>query len=379
MYDISYSLLGLLVTINFCTQLIVDIIFLLFSHKFNISLAVKMSPVFAVLGMAIYALFPFFFPDNVYLGLVIGTVFFSSGSGLVEILISPVIAALPAENPERELSKLHSVYAWGVVGMVVATTLFVLVFGEENWQYLTLFYILIPLAAMLLFSKSRLPEMAKAEKMSGTLRFLKNPLVWLSFIGIFLGGASELTMEQWASGYLEASLGIPKVWGDILGVAMFSVALGLGRSLYAKIGKNISKVLLCGAIAATICYLLCAVTSNPIVGLVSCALTGFCVSMMWPGSLIFAEKRFPNGGVLIYALMAAGGDFGASVAPQLVGIITDISLSNKSLLDFALKLGITPEQFGMKLGLLVGMLFPLMAVFVYLSFFRAARRGEIKN
>lgn len=373
-YDISYTLLGLLVLINFCTQLSVDLIFSFFSHKFNIPLAVKLSPVFAFLGLAVYALFPFVFPGYEYLGLVIGTVLFSAGSGLVEVLISPVIAALPSKDPDREMSKLHSIYAWGVVGLVVIVTAFLLLFGQDNWQYLALIFLLVPLATIILFSRAKLPEMKTEERVSGAVRFLKNPLVWVSFVGIFLGGAAEVTMAQWASGYLEAAVGLPKIWGDLCGVAMFSVALGLGRSLYAKIGKNIARALFFGAIGATACYLIAALSPFPVVGLLACAFTGFCVSMMWPGSLIVASDRFPKGGVLIFALMAAGGDFGASVGPQLVGIVTDAALKNSILMSWADSLKLSYEQFGMKLGMLIGMLFPLFAIIIYGSFLKSYRR-----
>lgn len=375
-YGISYSLLGFLVLINFCTQLGVDLIFSFFSHKFNIPMAVRTAPVFSCIGLLIYAVWPFVFPNAVYAGLVIGTVIFSAGSGLVEVLISPVVAALPAKDPDREMSKLHSIYAWGVVGMVAIVTAFLLLFGQENWQYMTLIFLIVPITAIVLFSGAKLPEMKTEEKTSGAVKFLKNPLVWVSFVGIFLGGAAEVTMAQWASGYLEQAAGIPKVWGDVFGVAMFAVTLGLGRSLYAKIGKNIAKVLFLGAIGATVCYLVAAISPFAIVGLIACALTGFCVSMMWPGSLIVAEDRFPQGGVLIFALMAAGGDFGASVGPQLIGVITDAAITNPSLLSIAEQLSLSPEQFGMKLGMLVGMLFPLIAIFIYGSFLKSYKNKK---
>ena len=190
LYGISYSLLGALVLINFCTQLGVDLIFSFFSHKFNIPLTVKCTPIIAVVGLVFFALSPLIFPSAVFVGLVIGTVIFSASSGLAEVLISPVIAALPADNPDREMSKLHAVYAWGAVG-------------------------------------------------------------------------------------------------------------------------------------AAVCYLLAVFVNVPVVGLLACGLTGICVSMMWPGSLVVAADRFPKGGVVVYAMMAAGGDLGASVAPQLVGVVTD--------------------------------------------------------
>lgn len=365
MYGISYSKLGLLVLINFFTQLIIDLIFSFFSHKFDISKTVKMMPVLTCIGLLIYALWPFILPQYVYPGMVIGTIVFAASSGLAEVLISPIIAALPAKDPDREMSKLHSIYAWGVVFVIFVSTLFILIIGAENWQWLVLIFMIIPLISAILYYGSEIPEMETPEKVSGAVAFLKNKTLWLCVAAIFLGGAAECTMSQWASGYLEKALGIPKVWGDIFGVALFGMTLGIGRSLYSKIGKNISRVLLMGAVGAALCYLIAAVTPFPVAGLIACALTGFCVSMLWPGSLIVASDYFPAGGVFIYAMMAAGGDLGASVGPQLVGIITDLAISNQSLVSAAQSIGVIPEQLGMKLGMLVGMLFPLTAIPVY--------------
>lgn len=365
LYGISYSLLGLLVLINFVTQLTIDLIFSFFSHKFNISKTVRAIPLIAGAGFLVYALFPFFAPDCVYMGLVIGTVIFSAASGLSEVLISPVIAAIPSDDPDREMSKLHSVYAWGVVFVIVISTLFLLVLGGENWQFLALGFTAIPLVSAVLFFGSEIPKIDTPKQTSGALRLLKNRGVWLAFFAIFLGGAAECTMAQWSSGYLEAALGIPKLWGDLLGVALFSVMLGLGRSLYAKRGKNIGRVLTWGAVGATICYLTAAVSGVAWIGLLACGMTGFFVSMLWPGNLIVASGRFIEGGVFIYAMMAAGGDLGASVAPWLVGVVTDAVMANPSSAELAASLGMIPEQLGMKAGMLCGMLFPLVAIFVY--------------
>lgn len=375
LYGISYSLLGLLVLINFVTQLTVDLIFSFFSHKFNISKAVKLTPVLTVAGLLIYALWPFVFPQSVYIGLVIGTVIFSASGGFVEVLISPVIAALPAEDPDREMSKLHSVYAWGVVVVIIISTLFLLWAGGENWQWLALLFAIVPLVATFLFAGAEIPQMETPEKVSGALRLLKNKGLWACVFAIFLGGAAECTMAQWSSGYLEQALGIPKVWGDVFGVALFAAMLGMGRTLYAKIGRDIGRVLFFGAIGATICYLTAAVSNIAVIGLLACALTGFCTSMLWPGNLIIASERFPAGGVFIYAMMAAGGDLGASVAPQLVGIITDAVIAEPAAVETALRLGLLPEQLGMKLGMLAGMLFPLIAIPLYFCMWRRKERG----
>ncbi len=364
-YGISYSLLGLLILINYCTQLAVDLIFSFFSHKFNISKTVKAMPVFTIVGFVIFSVSPWLFPDFIYLGLAIGTVIFSASSGLAEVLISPVIAALPADDPDREMSKLHSSYAWGVVGVVIISTLFLYIFGAQSWQCLALMFMIVPLISIILLWGAKLPEMETPERVSGAMGYLKNGGVWLCVFGIFLGGAAEVTMAQWSSSYLEYALGIPKVWGDVLGVAMFAVMLGIGRTLYSKVGKNVERVLLLGGIGATACYLIAALSSVPVLGLVGCAFTGFCVSMLWPGSLIVASGRYPAGGVFIYALMAAGGDMGASLGPQLIGIITDSAMANPWVMEIAGSLGVMPEQIGMRLGMLVGMIFPLVSIPVY--------------
>lgn len=376
LYGISYSQLGLLVLINFTTQLTVDLIFSFFSHKFNIPATVRAMPIIGAVGLLLLGATPFLFPQQIYLGLVLGTVVSSAASGLAEVLISPVIAAIPAEDPDREMSKLHSVYAWGVVAVIPLFTLFLWGFGSENWMWLPMLSAIIPAVSAVLYAGTDIPPMETPERVSRVLEFMKNKTLWLCVVAIFLGGAAEVTMAQWSSSYLEQALGIPKVWGDVFGVALFGATLGVGRTLYAKIGKNIGRALFWGAVGATLCYLTAALTSWPVLGLLACALTGFCVSMMWPGSLIVASDRFPDGGVFVFAMMAAGGDLGASVGPQLVGSIADLALATPALSQLAADLSLTPDQLGMKLGLLVGMLFPLAGIGVYAAVRKMRKAAE---
>ncbi len=365
MYGISYSLLGLLVLVNFVTQLTVDLIFSFFSDKFNIPLAVKITPVITLVGLIIFAVSPFVFGESIYIGLILGTIIFSASGGFVEVLISPVIAAIPSENPDAEMSKLHSVYAWGVVGVVIFATLFLQLFGRASWMWLTMLLTIVPLIAAVLFFSSDIPSMKSDKQDSGAMQYLKERGVWLCIMAIFLGGAAECTMSQWCSGYIEGALGLPKVWGDIFGVAVFGLTLGLGRTLYAKRGKNIERVLLIGAIGAAVCYFTAALSPIPIIGLIACALTGLCTSMLWPGSLIVASDRYHSAGVVIFAFMAAGGDLGASVGPQMIGIITDNVCSSPAAIRLAETLSLSPEQLGMRFGMLIGAIFPIAAIVIY--------------
>ena len=218
--------------------------------------------------------------------------------------------------------------------------------------------------------------METPSRVSGAFAQMKNKTLWLCVIMIFFGGASEVTMAQWSSTFLEQALGLPKIWGDILGVAFFSVMLGMGRTLYSKIGKKISTVLLFGIVGAAICYLTVAVSNHPIVALLACFITGLCVSMLWPGSLIVATNRIPSGGVFLFAMMAAGGDLGASVAPQLIGVVTDVALKHPTVLSFAQTLSLSPEQLALKLGMLVGLFFPLVAIPFYLHMYRTTKKVQ---
>jgi len=364
-YNISFSLLGFLLLINFATQLSVDLIFSFFSHKFNLAWTVKTMPLIALVGFVIYALAPVMFPAVPYVGLLVGTVIFSAASGLNEVLISPIVAAIPSDDPDKEVSKLHAVFAWGVVWVVLLSTLFLWLCGREFWQWLIALFALLPALAFCLFICCKIPEMKTPEKTKDAARFLKNKGAWLCVIGIFLGGAAEMTMSGWASTYLEEALGLDKVWGDVLGVATFAATQGVGRTLYAKIGKNAPRALCLGAIGAFVCYLLAALSPWGWLGLIGCGLTGFCVSMLWPGSLIISSAKFPTGGVLIFALMAAGGDLGAALGPQMVGAVADAAIAIPALASWAEGLGMTAGQLGMRAGLLIGALFPLFAIVVY--------------
>ena len=378
LYGISYSLLGALVLVNFVSQLSIDLIFSFFNHRFNMKKCLCVMPLLAVAGLTLYAVSPWILPGNEYIGLAIGTVIFSFSSGFAEVLISPTIAALPAKDPDREMSKLHSVYAWGVVGAVIAVTLYLHFLGSEAWQWLVLATVAIPISVFFLFLGARLPELKTEQSTAGSARQLRDRRLLLALCGIILGAMIELIMAQWASGYIEEALELPKLLGDILGVAMFSVMLGLGRTLYSKVGKNIERTLLTCAIGAVICYSIAALSPWAWLGLIACAVTGIAASMLWPGSLVALSKKLPSAGVFMYAIMAAGGDFGAAVGPQLVGIITDAVCVSEKGIALAARLGITPAALGMKCGMLLGAIVGVLAVVVFTVIYLKRDKSEEK-
>lgn len=362
MYGISYTLLGTLVLVNFCTQMIVDLIFTFFTKYFNIRKTVRIMPLLTSAGLLIYAITPMLIPQHAYAGLLVGTVVFSVAAGLCEVLLSPLVAALPSDNPERDMSVLHSLYAYGVVTVVVLSSLFLRLFGTQNWMYLTMFWALLPILSFVLFSTSPMPEINMSQSTASNSVKRKNAGLALCVACIFLGSAAENAMTNWISGYMENALQIPKMVGDILGMASFAILLGLGRTLYAKHGKNISGVLLLGMVGATVCYLVAGLSANVIAATLACVLIGLCTSMLWPGTLILMEEKVPNPGVTAYALMAAGGDFGGSVAPQMLGIVVDKVSATDWAVAFGETVSLSAEQIGIKVGVLTAAIFPLLGV-----------------
>lgn len=381
MYNISWTLLGTLILINFCTQLTIDLIFSFFSRFFNVKKTVRIMPLITTAGLLIYALVPTFFPGSAYLGLVIGTVVFSVSAGLSEVLLSPIIAAIPSDNPQRDMSLLHSLYAIGILVLIVVSSVSLKIIGNQNWMYLTLLLALLPIISSVLFTLSPMPDMnTENDGVPKTERAKRKGFGLMLCVGcIFFGACAENVMTNWISGYMESALHVDKTLGDILGMAMFAVFLGTARLLYAKYGKNIMRTLLLGMICASVCYIVAGLSSNVAIAFTACIVTGFCTSMLWPGSLIMMEENVPGVGVAAYALMVAGGDFGSSLAPQLMGIVVD----TVSVSDFAARLGstmnMTPEQIGMKTGMLVTAIFPIIGTVIVVLAIRYFKKTKIKE
>lgn len=379
-YGISYTLLGTLVLTNFCTQLGVDLLFTFFAKYFNVKKVVRIMPLITSAGLMMYALIPSLLPQFAYPGLLLGTITFSVSAGLSEVLLSPTIAAMPSDNPQRDMSTLHSLYAFGVFTMVVVSTLFLKLFGPENWMYLVLFLSLLPIGASILFMLSPMPEMDSPAENSNPQKSGKRTLGLALCVGcIFFGSCAENAMSNWISGYMENALGIDKTLGDILGVAMFAVLLGMARIAYARFGKNILRVLLLGMVGAALCYLVAGLSPGVIPAFIACILTGFCTAMLWPGTLIMMEAKIPGAGVAAFALMASGGDLGASIAPQLMGIVIDQVSATQAAADLSIKLGLSTEQIGMKAGMLVCALFPILGTVLLLFIIRFFKKEAQSN
>ena len=362
MYGISYTLLGTLLLVNFATQLAIDLVFTFLSKHFNIRLTLIVMPLITSAGLAIYGLVPFFMPQYAYAGLLVGTVIFSVAAGLSEVLMSPTVAACPSEHPDKDMSMLHSLYGWGVVTVVAISSLYFKLFGTENWLYLTMFWAFLPIISSVTFYISPTPELTFESVEKGSRRKKNRFGLFLCVVCLFLGSCAENLMTGWISSIMEKALLVPKATGDILGMAVFALLLATTRSVYAKFGKNIMNVLVIGMAGAFVCYIVAGFSTSTVVAFLACILVGMFAAMLWPGTLIMMEENIPSAGVAAYALMAAAGDSGASFAPQLMGIITDKAAEHSEIIGKMFVGPLTPDQVGMKFGLVCAAVFPLLGL-----------------
>lgn len=366
LYGLSFTLLGTLVVANFCTQLVIDLIFSFFGKYFNPHTALRITPLITGVGLIVYALIPSLFPQYAYFGLLLGTVIFSVAAGLGEVLVSPTVDALPSDTHDRDMAALHSLYGYGLVTVILLSTLFLQIFGNENWTYLVMFWAIPPIIASVVLFRSPMPELnTSTDAAVGHPKYYAKGLI-LCMLCIFFGSCSENLMTNWISSFLEVVTGLPKAIGDIFGLMFFAILLSLTRTVYSKYGKNIYKVLIISMISAIACYLVAGISPVPMISMIACVLTGICTSMLWPGTLIYMEEKLPTAGVAAYALMAAGGDLGASIAPEILGVITDAVAASERGISLSQRINVSPEQLGMKVGMLISAIFPICGVFVLL-------------
>jgi fucose permease len=360
-YHISYEKLGRLVLINFGTQIFADWLALRYVDRVGYRTSAVLAHGFAAAGLIALGVLPMLTP-NPYTGLVIAVMIYAVGGGIIEVLISPIVDSLPGEAKSSAMSLLHSFYCWGQMGVVLVTTLLLWLLGTGIWFILPVLWALVPIWNLFRFRKvPLLPPVAEHERIP--LRTLLGKRAFLVALVLMLcAGASELTMSQWSSLFAEKGLLVPKLFGDLLGPCLFAIFMGIGRTIHGVLGH---KIHLQGAMLATaslcvVCYAVTIFAPLPIFSLLGCAFCGFSVSLMWPGTFSLAAAAFPKGGTAMFGLMAVFGDIGGSVGPWIAGFVSDLAQKSERLIAFGASISLMPEQMGLKAGLFVATVFPVV-------------------
>lgn len=359
-YGISLGKIALISTAFYFTQLVVDVFCARFVDKIGYRKSVVASEVVSVLGLAGLA----FLPDlcaNPFAGIVACVIMYAIGSGLIEVLCSPIVEACPFDHKEAVMSLLHSFYCWGSVGVILLSSLFFTAFGIDSWRILVCVWALIPLYNIFNFATCPIEHLTEDGKGMTIGQLFRKPLFWLAILLMVCAGASEMSMAQWASAYTEAALGFSKSIGDLVGPCMFAVTMGISRVIYGKYGAkiNLTRYMIGSGMLCLCCYLLASLSSSPVLGLIGCIFCGFSVGIMWPGTISITSPRLPQGGTALFAFLAMAGDLGGAFGPSLVGTVTQHAGDS------------------LQSGMLAGSIFPLVLFVSLVLFGRSAAKKKI--
>lgn len=344
-FGISLGRIALISTVFYLTQLVVDVVCAVFVDRIGYRKSVVASEVLSVLGLVGLS----FLPDlcgSPFAGILVCVTIYAVGSGLIEVLVSPIVEACPFDHKEAVMSLLHSFYCWGSVGVIVLSSLFFSVFGIGSWRILACLWALLPLYNVFNFASCPIERLTEEGKGMTIFQLFKTPLFWVAVLLMICAGASELAMAQWASAYTEAALGFPKAVGDLLGPCLFAVTMGISRMIYGKYGEKIPlhKYMLVSGALCLGCYLLASLAVDPVFSLIGCIFCGFSVGIMWPGTISIISPRLPQGGTALFAMLAMAGDLGGAFGPSLVGTASQLNSND------------------LHSGMLAGSVFPLVLI-----------------
>ena len=343
-YHIPLTQITLLITVNFVIQLVVDLLSAGFVDKIGYRASAIIAHACAGTGIFLLTILPELF-SNPFYGILLAVMVYAIGGGLIEVLISPILEACPTDNKESAMSLLHSFYCWGCTGVVLLSTLFFALFGTSHWKILALIWVLLPAANLILFTKVPIYSLhEEGESGMSISELFRVKVFWLLMAMMLCAGASEQAVSQWASTFAEKGLHIQKTVGDLVGPMMFSVLMGLSRLIYGKYGEklNLDRFMKGSCVLCVASYLCISLVPVPIVGLIGCAICGFSVGIMWPGTFSKASEAIKRGGTVLFAMLALAGDLGCSGGPTLVGFVSSAFSGN------------------LRLGILTAIVFPVL-------------------
>ena len=342
-YHIPLSQITLLVTINFAVQLTVDVIATKYADQIGYRKLIVAAHLFAALGLIFLGTLPEVIEP--FVGILIAGCTCAIGGGLIEVLISPIMESCPTENKEAAMSLLHSFYCWGHVGVILFSTLFFYFVGIDSWKWMAFFWAVIPLLNAVVFVKTPIAPLISEGEVGMTVKELfASKTFWLFMLMMICAGASEQSVGQWASAFAEQGLGINKTAGDLAGPMTFAICMGIARAIYGNYGDRIEldRFMKGSTFLCIIAYLMISLSPFPVLSLIGCAVCGFSVGIMWPGTFSKGAVALKNGGTAMFALLALGGDLGCAVGPMVVGMVSSWIDGN------------------MKIGILASIIFPIM-------------------
>lgn len=360
--NVSIQAISVLIILNFGLQMAVDIFGAKYIDRIGHRLCMILAHVFTVLGLVSISVLPAILPSP-FLGLCIATVLNGIGGGLLEVLVSPIVEAVPGKEKEKAMSLLHSFYCWGCVGFISVSTLLLRVFGTRHWYLLPLIWTILPVINIVVFANVPILKLVEEGEQLPVHKLVKLRAFPFLILIMLCAGASEMGMSQWASYFAEMGLKVDKTMGDLLGPCFFCILMGIVRTCFGKSeGRmNLHRFIKLSCILCIVSYLIAVFAPHPVLGLMGCGLCGLSIAIFWPGTFSIAAKTCKAGGTAMFALLALAGDVGCASGPQLVSIVSKIF-----------------PQYGLKAGLLCAIIFPITLFISLFCLERINKKNEAK-
>ncbi len=360
-FDLSYEQVGRLVLLNFGTQIAADLIAMRYADRVGYRRGVVLAHGFCTAGLIALGTLPLLF-SRPYVGLAVAVVLYAVGGGFIEVLMSPIVDALPGEEKASAMSLLHSFYCWGQATVILLSTLAIRMAGGQWWFLLPVLWSALPLYNLLRFRRVPMPPLPDGKSTTPLRRLSQSGMFRTAVLLMLCAGASELTMAQWSSLFAEQGLGIPKIVGDLLGPGLLAVFMGIVRTWYGLRGAGVDlrRVLRWSGLACVVCYALAIFARSPVAALAGCAACGFTVALMWPGTLSLSAARFPAGGTVLFGALAVAGDLGGSVGPWIAGAVSDLAGRPGPLATLTRSLFTDTGSGALRIGLLAASAFPIV-------------------
>lgn len=359
-FDLSWEMVGRLVLVNFTTQLAVDLAGSRLVARFGLRTLCVAAHVAAVIGLLVFAAAPL---AGGYATLMAGTIVFSAGCGLLEVLMSPILDAVPSQRKAGDMALLHAFYPLGKLAVIVGTGLALWLAGPGWWPWLVCAWAVPPCFGIWLFATARLPSLAAGPRRVRIRDLAGDAGFRTALLAMLLIGATEVAFAQWTSAFAQHGLGCTQAVADLVGFGIFAVGMAAGRLWYGLhgAGGGLAGRLRLGAACSAAVYLLAALSPWTWLSLAACACAGLAVSLLWPLMLSLSAVRWPVGGAVVFAAMAAAGDAGCALGPWLVGLVADLAGSFPDLAGW-IPGGSSAEGRGLRLGMLAGAAAPLLLV-----------------
>ncbi|MCB1105616.1 MAG: MFS transporter [Cephaloticoccus sp.] len=244
------------------------------------------------------------------------------GAGILDMVLSPVVAALNPTRRAAAMNWLHSFYCVGAVFTILVGT--VALTAGLGWRGTCLLLMILPLGLLVAFAPLKFPALHLEGGRLKLRTLIRRGWFWIALVAILLGGATEAGMSQWLPAYAETALGFP-TWVGGLALLLFSVAMAAGRMVVGAAGArwNAYHIMALGCGSSVLLFVASSFLPIPVLALIACVLVGFTGSCLWPTMLAVTADRYPDGGASMYGMLGAFGNLGGIFMPWLVGWVAD--------------------------------------------------------